>query len=204
MKVIEKPLLKEKPITETKPKPVKIKEVSEKIKTPPTRERPVTTARPKQETKVISAFEKTDDLEVFAHTIDIEPKYRKIESKIAVMKTRRKEIEARRLVFFREHLEEERKPFKYIKKVKAIFPSVVSGKDVFGYIEISFSNISTTLYKFRNNPITFIFTAKASKGHITKINTSIDIAMLEKKGMNKIPFSMQQMNLYFLIIFLLK
>ncbi|MHA2307266.1 MAG: glutamate-cysteine ligase family protein [Candidatus Hodarchaeales archaeon] len=185
VKVIEKPLLKEKPITETKPKPVKIKEVSEKIKTPPTRERPVTTARPKQETKVISAFEKTDDLEVFAHTIDIEPKYRKIESKIAkVMKTRRKEIEARRLVFFKEHLEEERKPFKYIKKVKAIFPSVVSGKDVFGYIEISFSNISTTLYKFRNNPITFIFTAKASK-----------VAMLEKKGMNKIPFSIELGNL---------
>jgi len=172
----------------TKKPPVKKEKAIEKIK-------PLDDKKP--EPTVISAFEETEDLEVYAPTIDVEPKYRKIESKIqAIMKIRRKEIESKRQIFFREHLAEERKPFRYTKKVTAIFPSIVSGKEVFGYIEISFTDINKTMYKFRNNPITFIFKAKASGINVTKINTSIDIAILEKKGVNKIPFSINLGELY--------
>lgn len=206
-------IVKERKVVPTKKPPVTVKTKKPPVKkvtkkkTVPTKKLPgkketvIEKVKPlddkKPEPTIISAFEETEDLEVYAPAIDVEPKYRKIESKIAnVMKTRRKEIESKRQIFFREHLTEERKPFKYTKKVTAIFPSIVSGKEVLGYIEISFTDIHKTMYKFRNNPITFIFKAKASGVNVTKINTSIDIAILEKKGVNKIPFSINLGELY--------
>ncbi|MFX0084477.1 MAG: hypothetical protein ACFFAU_02285 [Candidatus Hodarchaeota archaeon] len=186
-----KPLKTKKPVPSKKPVPKKVIVLDEEIITPKIplkQETPMVDKITKP--TVISTFEETEDLEVFAPAIEIEPKYRKIESKIAnVMKTKRKEIEARRQIFFREHLAEERKPFRFTKKVAALFPPVVSGNEIFGYIEISFSKIRKTLYKFCNNPITFIFTAQNSGEYVTKVNTSIDIAMLERKKVNKIPFS---------------
>jgi hypothetical protein len=196
--IVKKPVKVKKVVSPKKPARKKVKMVDKEIITPKIqlkREKPLTEEIPKP--TVISTFEETEDLEVFAPAIEIEPKYQKIESKIAnVMKTKRKEIEAKRQIFFREHLAEERKPFKLTKKATALFPSIVSGKEIFGYIEISFHNIRKTIYKFRNNPITFIFTAQASGEQVTKVNTSIDIAMLEKKRVNKIPFSINLGELY--------
>jgi len=185
----KKAVTTKKPVTvKTKKPPVKKEKAIEKVK-------PLDDKKP--EPTIISAFEETEDLEVYAPAIDVEPKYRKIESRIQkIMISRRKDIESKRQIFFREHLTEERKPFRYTKKVTAIFPSIVSGKEVLGYIEISFTDINKTIYKFRNNPITFIFKAKASGVNVTKINTSIDIAILEKKGVNKIPFSINLGELY--------
>lgn len=147
----------------------------------------------------ISAFEDNEDLEVFSPTIEVEVKYQKIESKIAnVMKTRRKEIEVKRREFFIEHLKKERMAFKPSpKKVSAIFPSVVSGAEVFGYIELSFRDVKRVMYKFRNNPITLIFSAKEKGKPVeSKINTSIDIASLEERGMTRIPCSINLGELY--------
>jgi hypothetical protein len=111
---------------------------------------------------IISAFENEEEIEVFTTAIEIEPKYQKIESKIAsAMRTRRKEIEQKRREFFKEHLKKERQQFKpKPKKCTAMFPAVVSGSEVFGFIEIPFSDIKTVMYKFRNNPITFLFSRK--------------------------------------------
>lgn len=152
-----------------------------------------------EEETIISAFEESEDLEVFSPTIEVEAKYQKIESKIAnVMKTRRKEIEVKRREFFKAHLKAERVAFKPApKKVSAIFPSLVSGSEVFGYIDISFRDIKKVMYKFQNNPITFIFDAKGKGKPVkSKVNTSIDISTLEKRGMTRIPCSFNLKDLY--------
>ncbi|MFX0015692.1 MAG: glutamate-cysteine ligase family protein [Promethearchaeota archaeon] len=152
----------------------------------------------KEEIK-ISAFEESEDLEVFSPTIEVEAKYQKIESKIAnVMRTRRKEIEVRRRKFFIEHLKKERIAFKPSpKKVSVIFPALISGSEVFGYIELSFRDTRRAMYKFRNNPVTLIFNAKEKDNNVeSKINTLIDIASLEERGMTKIPCSINLGELY--------
>ncbi|MHA2203083.1 MAG: hypothetical protein ACW991_05290, partial [Candidatus Hodarchaeales archaeon] len=163
---------------------------------PPSVEKPIETV---EEEIKISAFEDSEDLEVFSPTIEVEAKYQKIESKIAnVMRTRRKEIEVKRREFFIDHLKKERVAFKPSpKKVSAIFPSLVSGPEVFGYIELSFRDIKRVMYKFRNNPITLIFSAKEKEKPVeSKINTSIDIASLEERGMTRIPCSINLGELY--------
>jgi hypothetical protein len=147
----------------------------------------------------ISAFEESEDLEVFSPTIEVEAKYQKIESRIAnVMRTRRKEIEVKRQEFFIEHLRKERVAFKPTpKKASANFPALVSGPEVFGYIELSFRDIKRVMYKFRNNPITLIFKAKEQNKPVeSKINTTIDIASLEERGMTRIPCSINLGELY--------
>lgn len=153
---------------------------------------------PAEEVTIISAFEESEDLEVFSPTIEVEAKYRKIESKIAnVMRTRRTQIEEKRREFFISHLKKERVPFKPApKKVSAVFPSLVSGSVVFGYIEIIFSDVKKSIYKFQNNPITLIFNAKEKREIETKVNTSIDISGIEKKGVSRIPCSFNLGNLY--------
>lgn len=201
---------RKKPIKRKKKKPIETPSIEVKkvpILTKPTEETPepleVATATTTPISKspdevIISAFEETEDLEVFTHTIDIEPKYQKIESKIAsVMRTRRIEIEKKRREFFKAHLKAERIPFKPSpKKTTAIFPSLVSGSEVFGQIEIEFKDIKRVMYKFQNNPITLIFTAKGNGKVRSKFNTSIDIATLEKRGKIRIPCSINLGELY--------
>ncbi|MFX1284251.1 MAG: glutamate-cysteine ligase family protein [Promethearchaeota archaeon] len=163
---------------------------------PPPTEEPIETTE--GEIK-ISAFEDSEDLEVFSPTIEVEAKYQKIESRIAnVMRTRRKEIEVKRREFFLDHLKKERVAFKPSpKKVAPIFPALVSGPEIFGYIEISFRDVKRAMYKFRNNPITLIFKAKEKGKPVkSKINTSIDIASLEERGMTRIPCSINLGELY--------
>ncbi len=123
--------------------------------------------------------------------IEIEPKYQKINSKIAnVMRTRRKEIEAKRVVFFRDHLKQEETEFKpFPKKQTAVFPALISGSVLFGFIELSFSNIKDVMYKFRNNPITLVFYDKKSNKEIAKQRTYVDIASIEKRQKVSIPCS---------------
>ncbi|NIU87681.1 MAG: hypothetical protein GWN56_10490, partial [Nitrosopumilaceae archaeon] len=129
-----------------------------KPKTKPPKPIPLEVSHPKEEvpTEIISAFDDNEDLEIYSPMIEIEPKYQKINSKIAnVMRTRRKEIEAKRVVFFRDHLKQEETEFKpFPKKQTAVFPALISGSVLFGFIELSFSNIKDVMYKFRNNPIT--------------------------------------------------
>ncbi|MHA2248112.1 MAG: glutamate-cysteine ligase family protein [Candidatus Hodarchaeales archaeon] len=168
--------------------------VTKKV-TPPI-EKPVEIA---EEETIISAFEESEDLEVFSPTIEVEAKYQKIESKIAnVMKTRRKHIEDKRRKFFLEHLEKERIAFKPSpKNVSAIFPSLISGSVAFGFVAFSFSDVKKVMYKFQNNPITIIFRAKEKGKPVeSKINTSIDISSLDKRGMTRIPCSINLGDLY--------
>jgi hypothetical protein len=176
---IEKP-----PAPTKKPRPKKIKPVT------PAKKEPI---EPIEEETVISAFEETEDLEIYSPTIEVEPKYQKIESKIAnVMRTRRKEIEIKRREFFRAHLKEERVKFKpFPKKTSPSFPNLVSGPEIFGHIQLSFSDIKRAMYKFRNNPITFIFKAvvKGEKEVETKVRSHIDIVNLERKRTVSIPLS---------------
>ena len=199
-KKIEKPVTPtikvEKPpvLAKKKPKVTKAKKPVAKPAPPPV-EKPIVII---EEIK-ISAFEESEDLEVFSPTIEVEAKYQKIESRIAsVMRTRRKEIEVKRREFFIEHLRKERVAFKPSpKKASAIFPSLVSGSEVFGYIELSFRDIKRVMYKFRNNPITLIFMAKEKGKPVeSKINTTIDIASLEERGMTRIPCSINLGELY--------
>jgi len=198
-KKVEKPIVTpsikvEKPPTLAKTELKARTSVSKPIPTPV--EEPIETA---EEEIKISAFENSEDLEVFSPTIEVEAKYQKIESKIAnVMRTRRKEIEVKRREFFIEHLKKERVVFKPSpKKVSAIFPSLVSGSEVFGYIELSFRDVKRAMYKFRNNPISLIFNAKEKGKPVeSKINTSIDISSLEERGMTRIPCSINLGELY--------
>ncbi|MFX0183439.1 MAG: glutamate-cysteine ligase family protein, partial [Candidatus Hodarchaeota archaeon] len=185
-------IMVEKSLTREKKKEEKPKISPLTVATPlPTQEESL--ERPTKESRIISAFENEEEIEVFTPAIQIEPKYQKIESKIAsAMRTRRKEIEQKRREFFKEHLKQERRPFKpKPKKCTAMFPAVVSGSEVFGFIEIPFSEIKTVMYKFRNNPITFLFKARSLKKDgvevVTKVNTSIDIDILEKNKRIQIP-----------------
>ncbi|MFX0206543.1 MAG: hypothetical protein ACFFDT_11205 [Candidatus Hodarchaeota archaeon] len=201
-KKVEKPVVtpaikvKKPPVlSKTTPKVTKARKPVSKP-TPPRIEKPVEVV---EEEIKISAFEETEDLEVFSPTIEVEAKYQKIESRIAnVMRTRRKEIEVKRREFFIEHLRKERVAFKPApKKASAIFPALVSGPEVFGYIELSFRDIKRVMYKFRNNPITLIFKAIEKEKPIeSKINTTIDIASLEERGMTRIPCSINLGELY--------
>jgi len=182
---VEKPLIREEKIKE-KPK------ISPLTASTPLLTKEESLEEPIKEF-IISAFENEEEIEVFTTAIEIEPKYQKIESKIAsAMKTRRKEIEQKRRDFFKEHLKKERLQFKpKPKKCTPMFPAVVSGSEVFGFIEIPFSDIKTVMYKFRNNPITFLFKVRSFKKDsvevVTRVNTSIDIAILEKNKRTQIP-----------------
>jgi hypothetical protein len=199
--IIKKVTPRKKPTRKEKEKEVKIPTIevqkpsipSKTIKKPTkvSKKAPAIKVKEIEPETVISAFEETEELEVFSPAIEIEPKYQKIESKIAnVMRTRRTEIEEKRREFFRLHLEKERVPFKpYPKKVTADFPALVSGSEVFGFIELKFGDIKKTMYKFQNNPITFIFKAKGKEIVETKVNTTIDIANLERRGICRIPCS---------------
>ncbi|UCG03170.1 MAG: hypothetical protein JSW11_04105 [Candidatus Heimdallarchaeota archaeon] len=195
-KKVEKPVVA--PSIKVEKPPVLVKKTRRAVKV----KKPVPIGKPievvEEEIK-ISAFEESEDLEVFSPTIEVEAKYQKIESRIAnVMRTRRKEIEVKRREFFIDHLRKERVAFKPSpKKVSAIFPALVSGPEVFGYIELSFRDIKRVMYKFRNNPITLIFSAKEKEKPVeSKINTSIDIASLEERGMTRIPCSINLGELY--------
>ena len=179
---ITKPKVKEKP----QPKPV-----------------PKTVSKPKPKDKsktqqIISAFDENEDLEIYSPMIEIEPKYTKINSKIAnIMRTRRQEIEAKRVVFFREHLREEESDFKpFPKKQTAIFPALISGPELFGYIEFSFSDIKKVMYQFRNNPITLRFYDTKTDNVVTTLRTFVDISRIEKRQIVKIPCSIDLGELY--------
>ncbi|MHA2326504.1 MAG: glutamate-cysteine ligase family protein, partial [Promethearchaeota archaeon] len=152
-----KKVVKPKVEPKVKPKRIKKKEKKIKIKEPSpvvakTKKTAVKTPVVKQ---VISAFDENEDLEIYSPMIEVEPKYEKINSKIAnVMRIRRKEIELKRAEFFKEHLKTEEANFQpFPKKASTAFPALISGSELFGYIEISFSNIKKVMYKFRNNPI---------------------------------------------------
>ncbi|MFX0125166.1 MAG: glutamate-cysteine ligase family protein [Candidatus Hodarchaeota archaeon] len=199
---VEKPIVTPTIKVEKPPVLAKTTRRAAKVKKPVPKPAPPPVEKPieivEEEIK-ISAFEESEDLEVFSPTIEVEAKYQKIESRIAnVMRTRRKEIEVKRREFFIEHLKKERVAFKPSpKKVSAIFPSLVSGSEVFGYIELSFRDIKRVMYKFRNNPITLIFKAKEKDKPVeSKINTTIDIASLEERGMTRIPCSINLGELY--------
>ncbi len=210
-KIVEKPKRKATP-RKRKP-PVKEREVvkpKKTVKKPPTE--PPKTKTEKQEilvtpskkpepivmeqelppTNVISAFDESDDLEVYAPAIEVEPKYQKIESKIAkAMRTRRKEIEKKRKLFISKHLEEDRKDFNPFPKMKTSFPTSVSNGEVFGHLEFTFSDNKKAMYKFRKNQITIIFTASNKKKIETKLNTLIDTSILLKRKTIKIPCSFE-------------
>ena len=149
------------------------------------------------EAKIISAFDQHEDLEIYSPTIDFEPKYEKINSKIAnAMRTRRKEIEAKRAVFFQEHLKEEERDFKPFPKRKIEFPALISGSILFGFISFTFSDIKKVMYQFRNNPITLRFLDKETNNEISEIRTFIDIASIEKRNVVRIPCSIDIGELY--------
>ena len=116
-----------------------------------------------KEQNVISAFDQIDETDIFVPAIEIEPKYTKIESKIAnVMRKRREDIEIKKKDLYREHLERDRVDFKpTIKNVKFEFPGQISGKNVFGFVIIEWQKIS--VHKLRNNPIYFYFSGTANE-----------------------------------------
>ncbi|MHA1994533.1 MAG: glutamate-cysteine ligase family protein [Candidatus Hodarchaeales archaeon] len=181
------------------PKPKKPVEVGAKPKA--AKKEPVTIPQQVvkvEEKQVISAFDENEDLEIYSPMIEIEPKYQKINSKIAnIMRTRRQEIEAKRIVFFREHLKEEESKFKpFPKKQTAVFPALISGPELFGYIEFSFSDIKKVMYQFRNNPITLRFYDNQTNNEIATLRTFVDISRLEKRQMVRIPCSISLGELY--------
>ncbi|MHA2347606.1 MAG: hypothetical protein ACXACP_12875, partial [Candidatus Hodarchaeales archaeon] len=193
--------IKDKPIAKKKPPIAKAKR---KVKDKPVKAKPITTipiarsvVKEKAEPGIISAFDENEDLEIYSPMIEIEPKYQKINSKIAnVMRTRRKEIEAKRVVFFKSHLKEEEVDFNpFPRKRTADFPALISGSVLFGFIELSFSNIKTVMYKFRNNPITIYFFDKSSNKEIAKLRTYVDIASIERRQKVRIPCSIDIGNL---------
>lgn len=200
----EKPLTKKKaPIKKQRPpetpKPKKMVEA----KTPKQREKkkPTPETKPiakREPTQVISAFDENEDLEIYSPMIEIEPKYQKISSKIAnIMRTRRQEIEAKRVVFFREHLKEEESDFKpFPKKQTAVFPALISGPELFGYIVLSFSDIKKVMYQFRNNPITLKFYDNQTNNIISTLRTFLDISRIEKHQTVRIPCSIDLGEIY--------
>ncbi|MHA1947886.1 MAG: glutamate-cysteine ligase family protein, partial [Candidatus Hodarchaeales archaeon] len=199
-KIPKETIVKKVDIPKVEPKKVKKKEKKVKAKiTAPVVEKPKKKERKKPLVKqVISAFDENEDLEIYSPTIEVEPKYQKINSKIAnVMRTRRKEIELKRAEFFKEHLKTEEADFKpFPKKASASFPALISGSELFGYIEISFSNIKKVMYKFRNNPIILKVYDNKTNIEIATLRTFVDISSLEKRQMVQIPISIDIGELY--------
>ncbi|MHA2096296.1 MAG: hypothetical protein ACW98F_16875, partial [Candidatus Hodarchaeales archaeon] len=201
-------ITKKRSIETSKPKPRREKPVAAvkpKKKVPPVKRTRKSTVEAKPQAKVqpkakqvISAFDENEDLEIYSPMIEIEPKYQKINSKIAnIMRTRRQEIEAKRVVFFREHLKEEESDFKpFPKKQTAVFPALISGPELFGYISISFSDIKKVMYQFRNNPITLRFYDSKTNNEISTLRTFVDISRIEKHQMVRIPCSINLGELY--------
>ncbi|MHA1513718.1 MAG: hypothetical protein ACTSRJ_06645, partial [Candidatus Hodarchaeales archaeon] len=108
-----------------------------------------------------------------------------------------KEIELKRAAFFKEHLQKEEVDFQpFPKKASAIFPALISGSELFGYIEISFNNIKKVMYKFRNNPIILKIYDKQTDNEIATLRTFVDIAIIEKRQMVRIPVSIDIGELY--------
>ncbi len=177
-------------------KPTKVPLLKKEVKKTP-KLKPVEIVQEKA-SQVISAFDENEDLEIYSPMIEIEPKYQKINSKIAnIMRTRRQEIEAKRVVFFREHLKAEESNFKpFPKKRAAVFPALISGSELFGYIELTFGDIKKVMYQFRNNPITLRFYDDTTNKEVDTLRTFIDISTLEKRQMVRIPCSIDLGELY--------
>ena len=199
-KIPKKPIVKKVDTPKVEPKKVKKKEKKVKTKEPSSKLIKTKKMEIKKPLKkpFISAFDENEDLEIYSPNIEVEPKYQKINSKIAnVMRTRRKEIELKRVVFFKEHLKTEEADFRpFPKKASAAFPALISGSELFGYIEISFSNIKKVMYKFRNNPIILKVYDNKTDIEIATLRTFVDISSLEKRQMVQIPVSIDIGELY--------
>ncbi|MFW9780498.1 MAG: hypothetical protein ACFFE8_16780 [Candidatus Heimdallarchaeota archaeon] len=199
-KPVKKPIEKKKPKPVPPPSPIVTSPKTPKItpRVPEILPEPSIPARiEKEEVEVISekevifsAFDDIDDLQILSPSISVEPKYQKIESKIAsAMRTRRSTIEKKRRDLFKRHLEKERKTFvPKPRNISLSFPAQISGNEVFGYFTLGFGDIKEVMYKFRNNPVIFSFKAKNGKSVIqTSFQTLIDIGRLEKRGSVHIP-----------------
>jgi len=142
--------------------------------------KPVGTIQKEKQEEIISAFDEIDEVEIYTPAIEVEPKYAKIESKIAsVMRKRREEIENRKRQLYKEHLERDRVPFEPApKKVTLEFPSQISGEEFFGFINIEWKQ--QAVYKLRNNPLIFYLTTISETGKETKLRNETTIINTKK------------------------
>jgi hypothetical protein len=153
--------------------------------------RGVSTQVSEQNNLIISAFDIIEEEDMMIPAIEIEPKYTKIESKIAnVMRKRRIEIEKKKKELYKEHLEAERVPIHPApKKIKLQFPNQVSGHNVFGSITIEWH--PQTIFKLRKNPIYFYITAikpaTKERYHLKTYSTTINTKKALSTGSSYIP-----------------